>query len=62
MQVDVLVDVQFDDWGNYLPSFKYSKGGDLLNSEYNDGLVLVFEDGNLLNETTFDEVRKRASL
>lgn len=52
--------MEFDDRGDYVQSFKYSKGGNLL--EQYDGFELVFEDGNILSETTFDEVRKRASL
>jgi nicotinamide phosphoribosyltransferase len=52
--------MEFNEKGEYVQSFKYSKGGDLLNGD--DGFIPVFENGVVLNETTFDEVRNRASL
>jgi len=50
---------EFDTKGNYSKSYKTSKSGDLL-SKYND-LKLVFENGRLVNECTFEEVRSLAS-
>jgi len=50
---------EFDMKGNYSKSYKTSKSGDLL-SKYKD-LKLVFENGCLVNECTFEEVRSLAS-
>lgn len=50
--------MEFTESGEYVQSFKYSKGGDLL-KEYTD-LMPVFENGEILFENTFSDIRNRA--
>jgi len=52
--------MEFNSKGEYIQSFKYSKGGNLL-KEYTN-LVPVFENGDILYETDFNDVRNRAKL
>ena len=49
---------EFDSDGNYVESNKFSKGGDLKSTE---GLELVFENGYLVKEQKFEDVRNNAT-
>ncbi len=69
--------IEIDSHGRLVESFKKSKAGQLklvltaggyqtirreLATEYEDQLITVFENGELLNKVSFEEARERASL
>jgi len=69
--------LEIDEHGRLIQSFKTSKGGKLKliltadgyktvkqneQPEYEDQLVTVFENGDIKNETSFEEIRERAMI
>ena len=50
--------MEFNEDGEYVQSFKHSKAGNLI--ERYPNLKLVFDNGSIVKEITFDEVRKNA--
>lgn len=49
---------EFNSFGNYVDSFKYSKSGNLI---YEDTMRMVYSNGKLLAKDSFKTVRDRAS-